>query len=74
VSHTYLVLSDEDKTALRMQRLRGLEADLFRHELELEEAADNAVRESVALGIADLQRRIAIHRVALHLDEPAEAS
>lgn len=67
----YTVLSDEDKTALRMHRLHGLEADHFRHALALEEANDNADREQLTVEMADVARRIAVHRAVLHLDEAA---
>lgn len=65
----YLALSEEDQAALRMHRLRALEADHYRHALELEEANDYTTREQLTVEMADVQRRIDVHRAVLHLDD-----
>jgi hypothetical protein len=39
--------------------------------LALEEAADNAERDQLSVEIADVERRIEVHRAMLHLDDVA---
>lgn len=57
----YMLLTPTDRHALRMERAHGLEADLFRVELALEEAIDNVEREALSNRADQLLRRIRLH-------------
>lgn len=61
----YVLLTPTDRSALRMERAHGLEADLYRLELQLEEAVDNAERERIANRADALLRRLRVHLSAL---------
>lgn len=70
----YQLLTDTDRHALRMERAHGLESDLYRIELQLEEATDAAQRENLAVRADLLLRRLRVHLTALAgvLADPGE--
>lgn len=61
----YQLLTDADRSALRMDRAHYLEAELFRTELLGEEATDAAEREALANTAGQLLRRLQVHRAVL---------
>jgi hypothetical protein len=61
----YRLLTPADKSALRMERAHELEASLYRIELALEEAADNAEREALGNRADQLLRRLRVHLTVL---------
>jgi hypothetical protein len=67
VSHTYQVLTGQQRSQLRLERARALEADICRAELQLEDAQSDAERESLATEIELLRRRLEPHLVAMGL-------
>lgn len=62
---TYLLLTDADRSALRMERAHHLEAELYRLELALAEATDNAEREHLANRAEALLQRLRVHLAVL---------
>lgn len=72
--YDYRVLTDVNRSALRMERVRALEAEIYRAELQLEDALTDPERESVCADIAVIRRRLEPHYAALGLlDMPAPA-
>lgn len=61
----YRLLTDSDRSALRMDRVHQLEAELYRLELALEEATDNAERENLANRAEPLLQRLRVHLAVL---------
>lgn len=62
---SYVLLTDTDRSALRMERAHDLEADLYRIELALEESTDNAERENLGRRADLLLRRLRVHLTVL---------
>lgn len=62
---TYRLLTDSDRTALRMDRVHQLEAELYRLELALEESTDNAEREDLANRAGPILQRLRVHLAVL---------
>jgi hypothetical protein len=69
INHDYVVLSEQDRSILRLERVRALEADLCRAELNYEDALSNAERESVAGDIQAFQKRLEVHYRVLKIAE-----
>jgi hypothetical protein len=70
VSHTYQVLTEQQRVQLRLERARALEADICRAELQAEDAQSDAERDSLASEIELLRRRLEPHLVAMGLLVP----
>jgi hypothetical protein len=70
MSHTYQVLTAQQRGQLRLERARALEADIYRAELQFEDAQSDAERESLAMEIEQLRRRLKPHLVAMGLLVP----
>lgn len=68
----YRLLTASDRTALRMDRVHHLEAELYRLELALEEAVDNAERENLASRAGPLLQRLRVHLAVLSSVLPGE--
>lgn len=66
---SYRILSDEDKSILRMERVKALEADLYRAQLAYEDALSTAERDSLAIEMEAFSRRLEVHYKALGLKE-----
>lgn len=74
IDHQYLILSDSDRSMLRMERVKALEADLFRACLNYEDALSDAERESVARDIQAFQARLEAHyRACVELGDKQES-
>jgi hypothetical protein len=67
VTLNYELLGASEAEHIRRQRLLDLEADHFRFVLDLEELPDDADPSPLLARIADVERRIALHRQALSL-------
>lgn len=67
MSHHYRVLTTEDITRLRLERVAALEADICRAELQLEDAESEREAQQVAQDVMGLQRRLEPHYAALGL-------
>jgi len=67
LEHSYRLLTEVDRQKLRLERIRFIEADLFRAFLQLEEALSGDERNSVAREIQSLQTRLVPHYQALGL-------
>lgn len=67
VKYTYQMLTPEDMCSLRQQRVRLIEADLYRAHLQYEEALSDAEREEVQRDILALRKRLQPHYEALGL-------
>lgn len=70
MTHTYQVLTSQQRGQLRLERARALEADICRAELQFEDAQSDAERESLATEIQLLRQRLEPHLVALGLRAP----
>lgn len=57
----YLLLTATDRTELRMERAHQLEAELYRVELSIEEATNDAERELLGNRADQLLRRLRVH-------------
>lgn len=58
----YVQLTEKDFAGLRAERITVLEGEHFRAALRREEAADTVEFEAVSAQMAELERRIALHR------------
>jgi hypothetical protein len=65
----YQLLGDAQADHIRRQRLLDLEADHFRFVLDVEELPDGVDPAPIMEKIADVERRIEMHRQALGLPE-----
>ncbi len=86
MTHGYHVLTSRQRADLRIERTLLLETDLYRAELQLEEALTDNEREAVSQEIVQYQTRLDVHyrklfpakykpsesRVALSEPEPVE--
>jgi hypothetical protein len=72
IPHIYMILSEQDRSILRMERVRALEADLCRAELNYEDALSTEERTSVAGDIQAFQARLKVHYRVLGITEEAE--
>jgi hypothetical protein len=63
----YELLGEGQAEHIRRQRLLDLEADHFRYVLDIEELPDGANSSPTLEKIADIERRIELHRQALGL-------
>lgn len=70
MSHTYQVLTDQQRIQLRLEWVRTLEADIYRAELQLVSAQSDAERDSLATEITLLRCRLEPHLVAMGLPVP----
>ena len=61
----YVQLTDKDFAGLRAERITVLEGEHFRLALRREEAMEVAEFEAISAQMAELHRRIALHRQAL---------
>lgn len=61
----YMLLTDTDRTALRMERAHQIEAELYRIELAIEEATDDAEREQLGNRASPLLHRLRVHLTVL---------
>lgn len=61
VRHEYVILSEEERSILRVERVKALEADLCRAELNYEDALSDAERDAVAEDIQAFERRLETH-------------
>lgn len=61
MKHDYQLLSTQDKSALRTERVRALELDLFRAELAFEDALSEAEKESIIRDMAAIKARLIVH-------------
>lgn len=68
----YRVLQDADRGRLRVERMRSLEADLYRIELALEDALSTAERDSLHQDAEIIRRRLEPHYVKMGLVEQEE--
>lgn len=68
MSTTYEMLGVEGATHIRKQRLLDLEADHYRFMLDLQELPPDADGSAVLQQIAEIERRIAVHRTALGME------
>ena len=73
MTHEYQLLSAEDRAALRLERVRALELDLFRAELANEDALSDAEREGIAADMSALAARLRVHYQALTLTGEKES-
>lgn len=69
MSLNYELLGPTQATHIRMQRLLDLEADHFRFVLDAEELHDGADMGELRNKLADIERRIKLHRQALDLPD-----
>lgn len=67
VEYVFQMLTPEDMSILRQQRIRLIEADLYRAHLQYEEALSDAEREGVQRDIFALRKRLLPHYEALGL-------
>lgn len=74
VNDEYRVLTVEDQSRLRMERVRALEADRYRAELAMEDALSSAELESYIRDIKVINQRLAPHYAKLGLLEAGEPS
>jgi hypothetical protein len=63
----YELLGEKQAEHLRRQRLLDLEGDHYRFLLDLEELPDEVDPSPILARVADVERRIALHRKALNL-------
>jgi hypothetical protein len=63
----YQVLQDADRGRLRIERVRSLEADLYRIELALEDALSTAEKDDLFQDAEIIQRRLEPHYITLGL-------
>lgn len=61
INHEYIVLTPKDRSMLRLERVKALEADLWRAELNYEDALSSAERESLIGDMQAFQARLEIH-------------
>jgi hypothetical protein len=69
----YELLGGPQAEHIRRQRLLDLEADHYRFVLDLDELPDGADPSPIMAKLADVERRIALHRRALNLPEMVTA-
>jgi hypothetical protein len=69
IQHDYVILSEQDRSILRVERVRALEADLCRAELNYEDALSDVERDSVAGDIQAFRARLEIHYRVLRIAE-----
>lgn len=67
MSLNYELLGDTQAEHLRKQRLLDLEADHYRYVLDAEELAPGEDAGPIMAKLAEIERRIALHREALGL-------
>ena len=70
MSLNYELLGGSQAEHLRRQRLLDLEADHYRFVLDVEELPEGADPAPILAKLADVERRIALHRRALGMPEP----
>lgn len=69
----YVQLTEKDFAGLRAERVTVLEGEHFRAALRREEAVDTAEFETASAQMAELERRIALHRNQVDHVEPERA-
>lgn len=69
MSLNYEMLGQSQAEHLRQQRLLDLEADHFRFVLDVEELPEGVDPSPIMAKLADVERRIALHRRALGMPE-----
>lgn len=69
IQHDYVILSPQDRSILRLERTRALEADLCRAELNYEDALSDAERESIVGDIQAFRSRLEVHYRVLRVAE-----
>jgi len=75
IEHDYLILSEQDRSMLRMERVKALEADLCRAVLNYEDALSASERDSLIGDIQAFRARLEVHYRVLNLrEEGAEES
>jgi hypothetical protein len=67
--HDYRVLSPENRSILRLERVRALEIDLYRAELNMEDALSSAEKESILGDIQAFKARLQVHYRILGIEE-----
>jgi hypothetical protein len=67
--HDYRVLSPQDRSILRLERVRALEIDLYRAELNVEDALSSAEKESVLGDIQAFRARLQVHYRVLGMEK-----
>lgn len=72
MNYDYKILTTEDRSRLRIERVRALEAEIYRAELALEDALSNAEREAIMADIQVIHRRLEPHYAKMGLVEPPE--
>lgn len=70
----YQVLNTVDRSKLRLERVRSLEADLCRIELALEDALSTAERDELYRDAEIIRRRLEPHYARMGLAVPEEKS
>jgi hypothetical protein len=68
----YQTLSIEDRSRLRLERIRALEGDLCRIELALEDALSDAERDDLYRDAEVIHRRLRPHYAKMGLIDSAE--
>lgn len=69
MSLNYELLGGPQAEHIRKQRLLDLEADHYRYVLDAEELPEDADPTPIMAKLADVERRIALHRRALGMSE-----
>lgn len=70
MSYDYKILTPEDRSRLRIERVRALEAEIYRAELALEDALSSAERDAIMADIQVIHRRLEPHYARMGLVEP----
>lgn len=72
MTRSYALIQSNDQAQLRRERLAALELDHYRNALVLEDAGSDEEARRAVQAMGDIERRMAVHRTALGLDQDAQ--